>query len=802
MSPVPASSPGPAGRPDGAAGPGAAPQPDPLKPALRSMASRDGHCYGFNGRWLFGGQYATGSEAAGFDDSGFAPVTLPHTVVPLSWGGWDHRAWEHVWIYRRHFDAAPLRAARRGPVRVFADFDGVMTNATVVLNGTIVARHEGGYLPFSAELTAALADGDNVLAVIVDARWLNVPPGGARSGAASVDYLQPGGIYRDVALRVVPEVFLSDVFARPADVLDASRSVQVQATIDAAVVPGGPVRVTAELLDGDRVRAAAQVTADVTTPGPTVARLSLTGLGDIELWSPETPRLYWVRARVEPPGGPPHVREVRIGFRAAQFRTDGFFLNGQRRAIFGLNRHQLYPYSGMAAPARLQRRDAEILREDLNCDMVRCSHYPPSPHFLDACDELGLMVWEETPGWQYLGNAAFQAIAVQNVRDMIIRDRSRPSVIVWGTRLNETASKVRLYQQTRQAAAELDGSRPTTGALDSYSLRNWAQDVFGYDDYHSAGGNATLRPPLPGVPWLVSEAVGALDGAPLYRWTDTSAVLAVQGRMHAQVHSIARAGPGYAGLLGWCAVDYASLNGGRRIWQNLKWPGVLDTFRVAKPGAGFYQSQVSPAIRPVIAPMFWWDFGPGSPPGGPGPGSLIATNCDRLELFVGGRPFATVVPDAGGYPGLAYPPAVADLTVDGAGRPELRIEGYVGDARVATVRMSADPARDELRLTADHERLDADGTDATRLTFRAVDAHGHQRPGVTGPVALTLTGPATLVGDNPFSFDSYGGVGGVFVRSRAGQAGPVFVTARHPTLGQATARLTMAGRKEDDDHGL
>jgi len=130
--------------------------------------------------------------------------------------------------------------------------------------------------------------------------------------------------------------------------------------------------------------------------------------------------------------------------------------------------------------------------------------------------------------------------------------------------------------------------------------------------------------------------------------------------------------------------------------------------------------------------------------------------------------------------------------VDGSGRPELRIDGYLGDRQVATVRMSADPARDRLSLTADDTSLAADGSDATRLTFRALDAYGHQRPHVTGAVALEATGPVTLVGDNPFRFGDYGGVGGAFARSRAGQPGLVRVTARHAALGEATVRLTVS----------
>ena len=765
-------------------------QDAPRADAVLTAATRPdslARSYDFNQGWLFGGVYVAGSEQPGYHDAGFTQVTLPHTVTPLSWRGWDYTSWENVWIYRKHLAGADVPGGR-----VFADFDGAATNATVVLNGVAVAAHQGGYLPFSAELTGQLAAGDNVLAVIVDARWLDVPPNNPAGGAASVDYLQPGGIYRDVTLRVVPDVYIADVRALPVNVLTANRGLRIQVTLDAGTAPAGAFHVAAQLLDGAREIAATAGTGLLTATGPTVATLTMTGLADVALWSPENPQLYTLRTAITHATAPPHSVDIITGFRQAVFEPGGFSLNGQPYKIFGLNRHQLFPYLGMAAPARLQRRDAEIIRNELNCNMVRCSHYPQSPHFLDACDELGLMVWEEPPGWAYVGDEAFQRIVLQNVHDMVVRDRNRPSVIVWATRLNETASVVGLYEQTRQLAYDLDGTRPTTGAMPSYSLTGWAEDVYGYDDYHSSNGNATLELPLPGVPWLVSEAVGALDGPPLYRWTDTGGVLATQGRMHAQVHNIAQAGPRYAGLLGWCAFDYASLNGGNRIWDNLKTPGVLDTFRVPKPGAAFYRSQVSPADHPVILPMFFWDFGPGSPVFGPGPGAIIATNCDRLDIYLDGEHIASTTPDVGEYGNLAFPLAFADLTtIDGASRPELRIDGSVAGRVAASVRMSADTTRDRLSLVADDTSIQADGSDATRLTFRALDAYGNQRPYVPGDVTLTLAGPATLVGDNPFPFGSYGGVGGAFVRSAPGRTGLVTVRAEHSSLGHATVRLTV-----------
>jgi beta-galactosidase len=756
-------------------------------PADPAGASAQG-TYDFNQGWLFGGRYVAGSADRDYDDSGFARITLPHTVTQLSWGNWDPASWEAVWVYRKHFTPPRLPGGGRG--RVFVDFDGVMVNATVLINGTAVSTHQGGYLPWPTELTGHLRGGDNVLALIVDSRWLQVPPEGAPGGALAVDYLQPGGIYRDATLRVVPDVFLAHVFVRPVNVLSRDRSVRVQATIDAAVVPRGPVRISAKLLDGSQVVAAASAPVTITGTGTTLVTFGITGIGDVTLWSPDTPKLYTVMVTLAPAGRPTHTVTVSTGFREAVFKLDGFYLNGRRFQIFGLNRHQLFPYIGMAAPARLQRRDAEILKYELNCNMVRCSHYPQSPHFLDACDELGIMVWQEPPGWAYVGDAAWQAIMLQNVHDMVIRDRSRPSVIVWATRPNECANHPVLYAQARELAYQLDGSRQTTGAMDAYSLSGWAEDVFAYDDYQHSGGNAKLEPPMPGVPYLVSEAVGALDGSPTYRWADSGAVLAEQALLHAQVHNIAQSDPRYAGLLGWAGIDYASYCGGRRIWDGLKTPGVVDTFRVAKPGAAFYRSQRDPSAHPVILPVFFWDFGPGSPPFGPGPDAMIATNLDRLEIYVDGYHVATGTPDTARFGSLAHPPVFADLLVDGSSLPELRIDGYLGGKLAASVRMSADTARDGLVLTADDTSIQANGTDATRVTFRAVDAYGNQRLGAGGLVHLAHAGPATLIGDNPFDFGIYGGVGGAFLRSRPGRAGPISVTARHPGLGEATVQIT------------
>jgi beta-galactosidase len=739
--------------------------------------------YDFNPSWRFGGLYAFGEEQPSRSIEGWTLVNLPHTVTPLSWGDWNPSSWQKLWIYRKQFDSSSLTSGR-----VFVDFDAVMTDATVYLNGIEMAGHQGGFLPFSVELSDLLLPGVNDLAVVVDGRLLDAPPLGSAKGAEAIDYLCPAGIYRDTALRHVPTTFVSDIFAKPLDVL-GSPALHCQVSIDCAEQLSRPVELTVALMDGRRVLRHATITRRL-APGTSTFTLTLSGLRELTLWSPERPALYTVTARIESAEIPTHTLSVTTGLREARFEVDGFYLNGSRYEIFGLNRHQLYPYTGMAAPARLQARDAQHIKQVLNCNMVRCSHYPQSPHFLDACDQLGLLVWEEAPGWQYVGDQNFDAVFLQNVNDMVIRDRNRPSVIVWGTRLDETSSYPTLYAEARQLAYSLDGTRQTTGAMATQSTAGWAEDLFAYDDYNGSGGNATPLPPLPGLPYMISEAVGALTGAPLYRWIDSSATLQMQARLHAQVFQVVRGNEHYAGALGWCAIDYQSLLGGDRNWQTVRWPGVTDIFRVPKPGAAFYRSQVDPATTPLVIPAFYWDFGPNSPSTGPGPGSLLFTNCQQLEVYVGAALSQTLTPDRTDYGNLAWAPCVADLTVgDASSLPDLHVVGYIGGRAVTELRMSSNPALDRLVLDLEDSEIVADGSDATRVSFRALDAYGNQRPYVTGNVSLSLAGPAQLIGQNPFAFEEYGGVGGAIIRSQAGRTGQVTLSARHPTLG--AARVTL-----------
>ena len=205
-----------------------------------------------------------------------------------------------------------------------------------------------------------------------------------------VDYLELGGIYRSVWLKAVPQIFVRDVFAKPVQVLDPNRRVLVSCTIDAAAVERR-VDVQVEMRNGSRVVARASQAVAIDKPGQKQLALTLEKLGNATLWDVDSPRLYDVVTTLLVDGKPVHDYRVRIGLRDARFELNGLFLNGRRLQLFGLNRHEIYPYVGGAMPPRVMRRDADMLRSDFHCNIVRCSHYPQPEAFLNRTkDAVGL----------------------------------------------------------------------------------------------------------------------------------------------------------------------------------------------------------------------------------------------------------------------------------------------------------------------------------------------------------------------------------------------------------------------------
>src|SRR5271155_1477730 len=246
-----------------------------------------------NRNWRYSPKVADGGHAIAFDDSGFDHVVVPHTNRRLPWHSFDEKLYEFVSLYRRPFK---LPAEAKGK-RVFVDFEGVMTASTVWINGTKLGEYKGGYTPFTFELTPHIDfAGDNLLAVDVDStERADIPPFGYQ-----IDYLTFGGIYREVALRIVPQTFIENIFAQPKDVLSSAPTVDVHTYIQQSESPSQPLSLAVEILDGDKV--IAQGTQKIPSAQPSAEpaeyTVHLEKLGAIQLWDLKTPKLYQTRVRL------------------------------------------------------------------------------------------------------------------------------------------------------------------------------------------------------------------------------------------------------------------------------------------------------------------------------------------------------------------------------------------------------------------------------------------------------------------------------------------------------------------------
>jgi len=728
-----------------------------------------------NRNWRYSAHPGEEAHSKDFDDTGFERVAIPHANVRLPWHGFDEKTYEFVSIYRRHFK---LPEEARGK-RVFVDFEAAMTASTVWINGTRVGEYRGGYTPFFFELTAHLDfDGENVLALELDSHERgDIPPFGGE-----IDYLTFGGIYREVFLRVVPGTFIENVFVRAKNALGAHPSVEVDCFLEHLEPLRDALTLDAELLDGERslARSSARIPPSKVSTEVVAHTVHLDHLNDIKLWNLEQPNLYSVRVRLQRGTEVLDEDSRRFGFREAHFTDHGFELNGKVFKLRGLDRHQTFPFVGQAMPGRCQRRDAQILRKQLKCNIVRTSHYPQSRHFLDACDEAGLLVLEELPGWQHIGDQGWKELSIDNVRRMIRRDWNHPSIVLWGVRINESRDDHDLYSRTNALAHQLDPTRQTGGIRDSQESE-FLEDVFTMNDF-----GFPLKPPNRSR-YLNTEFVGHTYPT---KTIDNVERITEHTIRHARVHDQLASNPQYAGGIGWCAFDYnthANFGSGDRLCYH----GVSDIFREPKPAAGFYKSQCDPAEEVVLEPAFHWARGDESVGFSK---AVVCSNCDHLKFYVGGKLVREAEPDREQFGHLRYAPFVVHLGEFFDKWGDLRIEGYIQGKQVIAKNYSGKGVDRRFDLLPDDKELIGDGADSTRVVLRVTDEFGAIRPLANDAVRLELEGPAEVIGDNPFSL--IGGTGAVWIRAKE-QPGRVRLKAIHPQLGTRVVEIEIAAAPQE-----
>ncbi|SDW80453.1 beta-galactosidase [Lachnospiraceae bacterium KHCPX20] len=579
--------------------------------------------------WLFTPSYEEGMEKVLMSDG--QKVCVPHTVAVTPFNYFDESIYQMVSCYQRVITAP--KEWENAIVEV--TFEAAAHKAEVFLNGRKLGEHASGYTAFTVDLSEHLVYGEeNLLTVKLDSReTLDQPPFGF-----VVDYMTYGGIYRDVYLTVRDVVSMKDVFLMPSLMQEPATEGLSREEIGEIQIEGNLVTVmeltpkAAELARQQRIMLRQflddkEISSQPLSPSGKTKTLT----GPVALWDIENPIRYRITTQLVLDGEVVDQNVTFIGFRNAVFRRDGFYLNGRKVLLRGLNRHQSYPYVGYAMPESMQRLDAKILKEELGANAVRTSHYPQSQDFIDECDRIGLLVFTEFPGWQHIGGEKWKEQAVENVREMITQYRNHASIILWGVRINESVDCDELYEKTNRLARELDPTRPTGGVRCNTKM-HLLEDVYTYNDFSYNGDRK-----IPGIqkkekvtsdvskPYLVSEYNGHMYPTKSFDWEEHQKEHTLR---HAKVLDAVKGAGDVAGSFAWCMFDYNThkdFGSGDRICYH----GVMDMFRNPKMAASVYEAQQTK--RPVLAVTSSMDIGehPASVRGD----TYIITNADSVRMY-------------------------------------------------------------------------------------------------------------------------------------------------------------------------
>ncbi len=555
------------------------------------------------------------------DDSYLSIVDIPHSNATLGYNNYTESVYQFESVYRKKVFIEHAISKKH-----FIRFEGVLHRADVYLNDHFVGRHDGGYTAFEFEVTPYVQSGENTLVVVVDSReTLNIPPFGK-----TIDYLTYGGIYREVYWVETPINHIKHVhIALQKDTIKPTLHFQIQTE------------------GGTRVRIQLAEHGNVVYEGVYNLKDDIVITPNITLWDIDHPVLYDIKVVLDDAD----CYVFKTGFKHSEFRTDGFYLNGKKIKIVGLNRHQIYPYVGYAMPRNGQIEDARLLKSLGNA--VRTSHYPQSKHFLDACDALGLLVFTEAPGWQYVGDASWQQSYITQVKEMILEQQHHPSIILWGVRVNESGDFDDLYASTNALAKSLDGRQ--TGGVRCFSFSNPLEDVYTYNDFFHNGTNDYMKAikdvTIDQKPYLITEFNGHMFPTKTF---DTPTRKVEHALRYAHILDAHMGNPRVTGGFGWQFIDYNTheqFGSGDHICYH----GVYDAFRLPKPAAHIYLSQQE---KPHLAVLNSTDIGDYD--AGYIDHLVVATNASYIEVYQNKRLLGSFYPDTKHYPHLKHPPIIID----------------------------------------------------------------------------------------------------------------------------------------------
>ena len=732
-------------------------------------------------------------------------VRLPHTVAETPFNCYDESVYQLVSGYSRvlHLDNVAGKT-------YLLTFEAVGHFAEVFVNGVSVMTHACGYTAFTVDLTSHIHEGDNLIAVKVDSRdSVKQPPFGYL-----MDYQTYGGIYREVYLDVKQGAYVVDAFVK------AQPNEPIKVEIKLANCQDS-TELKAEILDGDEVVFSSDYTVS--------DKVELSISKQLQLWSLDNPKVYTLRLCVGV-----DVYETAFGVRKAEFRADGFYLNGSKIKIVGLNRHQCYPYVGYAMPESMQRRDARILKDQLCVNAVRTSHYPQSHYFIDECDRIGLLVFTEIPGWQHIGDDEWKEIAKNNVVEMVEQYRNHPSIILWGVRINESMDCDELYRETNSIAHVLDPTRQT-GGVRFIRRSHLLEDVYTFNDFNRNGATNRKLVCKKTAPYLVTEYNGHMFPTKTY---DDAPHQREHVLRYARMLDGVFSDPNTAGAFGWCMFDYNThkdFGSGDRVCYH----GVMDMFRNPKWASGVFSSLGN---KPYLEAAFLSDIGD-YPEGAIGD-MYVLTNADLVKVYKGGVFIRDYTHNDSPFKHLPNPPIKIDdligdrltneegikprnaraikrclaairkcglhnlpfttmltiarimvserLSFDimvelygkyesswGGSANELKLEAYK-DGKLVAVKTIGTMGTYTLEVTASSLQLHEGNTyDVAAVNIVARDQYGNVCPYVNRPVKLSASGAIELIGPDIIALS--GGRFGTFVKTK-GKLGKGYLQVDNQTI--------------------
>jgi len=683
-------------------------------------------------------------------------VSLPHTAN-IEEVDSPVKQWQGISRYRKFFTLSKEFEGKS----VSLNFGAAMQVAKIYLNGKLIQTHLGGYLPFEVKLDGKISFGkQNCILVELDNRDNPlVPPG---KPLATLDFNYYSGLYRNVTIRIKDKLHISDpvtsdrvagggLLVTFSDVTQLSAKVNIQVDVENNYEAAKSVSLSGNLIDatGKTLAFRSEASQNVSAGGFLKFSQQLL-IRNPHLWSPDSPDLYRLNVIVYKNNQPVDSLKEMIGIRTLSFSGDGgFSLNGENLKLRGTNRHQEYPYIGNAVSDNAQYRDAFKIKK-AGFNFVRCSHYPQSPAFIRTCDELGILVIDAIPGWQYAGNEEFQNNSIRDVRQMVRRDRNHASIFLWEASLNESEMSREFMERAQKAVHE------ELPCADVYTC-GWIDDV--YDVFIPARQHA--RPPYywnrytGKRPLIIAEygdweyyaqnaGFNQTAFAGLKPEERTSRQLrgfgqkrmAQQALNYQESHNDNLNGPA-AGDANWLIFDYK-----RGYAPDIESSGVMDIFRLPKFACYFFQSQAEKAEPMIFIANYWNDpkF----------TNVKVYSNCDEVELSLNGKIIARQKPDKDrNSDNLRHPPFSFKITGFVSGK--LEAKGLIGGKEMVKTERNSPKTAVKIILSVDlsGKELQAGKNDVVFVYGSVVDSEGTVIPDDKRAIKFSVEGDAEFIGDNP-----------------------------------------------------